>query len=253
MALPNIQCDVRSSLLSELSKEINHAVKLPLNYLRMVDFLVNKEKLAVLQELDSKINTIASAVAIPDEYMNPAFDMGYAAGALQSLSNCAGILGVVDKKAFDDAIALMTAESRAFSELPNAFKKYIGNALYRGAAAKLNSLVEQHVIGKIDKIRSLYQKALNGSGVTGYLKKMEALINCAAGACSEIDQYIKDINQHYKDLRLKDNAEPKDIVAESEYIMDPTKKTAVSNTLSQIDSIRSNIKNGLSFTGITGN
>lgn len=251
MSLPDIQCDLRSSSLSALKKEVDHAVKLPLNYLRMADFLVNRTKLEVLQELDDALSAINDAVKIPEEYMNPAFDMKYAAAALQSLSNCAGVLGVTDKKAFDDAINLMNTESRLFRGLPNAFKKYIGNALYRGANAKLTSLLEEHVIGKIDKIRSMYQKALNNSGVTKYLNKMNALINCAAGACSAIDGYITAVNKHYDNLRLKDDGTPKDIIAESTYIMDPTKKTAVSTTLSSVDDIRSTIKDGLEFTGIT--
>jgi hypothetical protein len=248
MSNPAIQCDIVANKLHSVMKMLNKAVKLPLNYLRMVDYMVNSVETSVLQELDSSINSIAAAVAIPDEYKNPMFDLGYAAGVLENLMNCPGIFSASEKKVMQDAINAFSSSSK-FLNTSNMFKKYIGNVLYKGAASRLNSLVNEHIIGKLDALSSSYSKMLKRSGITSALKTADALINCVQGACNEIDQYITDINQHYEDLRLNNDGTPKDIISSSANIADEVKKNAVTTTLTSINNIRTTIANGLKFTG----
>jgi len=274
MANPDIPCDLKSSKLDEYVEELKHAMKLPLSYLKMVDYLVNKTTTAALTAIKDQLDDIAEKVAIPEEYMNPAFDMSYAASALQSLRNCANVINDPDVVAsMDEAISLLKTGGKAFKDLPHAFKKYIGNALYRGASSTLRGLVQDNVTGKLNQLRRMYSKALKGTGVSDTLNKIDALMNCMAGACDKVDDYFEAIDKHYTDLRIEDNGAVGDIIGlspniENEVVPtsasfasedsdEPTtitaadKKAAVTEVLDALDKITKDIYEGLIFTGAT--
>lgn len=265
MADPNVACDLRKSKLRKYEEEIKHAMKLPLNYLRMVDYLANKTTTAALTALNDQLDAIAEKVSIPAEYMNPAFNMGYAADALSNLRRCAYVIDEVDVAySMDEAIKLLRAGETVFNDLPYAFKKYIGNTLYRGASSMLRGLVAEHVTGKLNEIRRMYSKALRGTGVSQMLNKMDALMTCMANACEDVDGYLDAVNQHYEDLRVEDDGTIKDLIGSSTNIHDEVvsdgfasvitaeeKKAAITATLDALDALTKTISTGLEFTDLS--
>lgn len=240
-------------------------MKLPLNYLRMVDYLANKTTTAALTALNDQLDAIAEKVAIPDEYMNPAFDMSYAADALSDLRRCAYVIDEVDVAySMDEAIKLLQAGGTIFNDLPYAFKKYIGNTLYRGASSMLRGMVAEHVTGKLNEIRRMYSKALKGTGVIEMMNKMDALMTCMADACEDIDGYMDAIDKHYEDLRITDEGAVGDIIGLSPTIHDEVvsdgfaevitaeeKKAAITATLDALDALTKTISDGLAFTDLS--
>ena len=251
MTLPDIQCDIRTSKMREYLDKLNSAARLPLNYIPMAEFLVNTTTSAALQALDSTLDAIADAVNIPEEYMNPLFDMTYAANALRSLRACANIVtDAATAKAMDETINILSDAGGVFQDLPHAFQKYVGNALYRGAQSALNEAVNEHVIGKLHEIRSMYNKMLQSSGITDTLRKVDAILNCAAGACDQVDNWSEKVNGYYEDLYLDDDGNGTDFITQSTKITDTAKKQVVKATLDKLDKIESDIASGLSFIGI---
>lgn len=237
-AIAKVECDILVNDLRQAVRQAKAAARLPLKMLSMANKMINKVSDEALAMTDALLGEIEDAVNAPLDYLNnPLLSLAPSAAALTAMINCAYALGNPELlSSLLAAKAMMDSGRHLFRDLPTLFRRYVGNAIMKGAHTIIDDMIRNQAIGKLNSISRNYKNLLKTTGITKLLNDMDAMVTCAAGACTAVGPLVDQINGLYDQLGLDGSGDPLDIFTNSTAISS-SKKYIVGKNSEKIDSL----------------